>query len=89
MHSENVDVVEEHAQWMDENSNAPPTMDSHVLAVDLTPALFVRVSLTDLGRSHGGTLREERSKSTSGQHWHGGDMPGGGACLEAASTLTC
>ena len=49
------DVVDEHDQWMAENSSAPPTMDSHVLAVDLTHALFVHVSLTNLGRSHGGT----------------------------------
>ena len=89
MRSENVDVVEEHAQWMDENSNAPLNMDSQVLAMDLTHALFEHVSLTDLSWSYGGTLHEERSKSTSGQHWHVGDMPGGGARLAAASTLTC
>jgi len=58
MRGENVDVVEEHAQWMDENSNAPLTMDSQVLAMDLTHALFVHVSLTDLSWSHGGTLQK-------------------------------
>ena len=84
-----IDVVDEQAQWMAENSSVPPTMDSHVLAIDLLHVLFVHVSTTDLGWSHGGAPHEERSKSTSGQHWHGGDMPGGGACLEAASTLTC
>jgi len=82
-------VAEEQAQWMDENSKAPLTMDSHVLAMNLTLALFVHTTPTDLRRSHDGTTQEERSKSTSGPHWYGGDMPGGGARLEAASTLTC
>jgi len=30
-----VDVVDEQAQWMAENSSAPPTMDTHVLTMDL------------------------------------------------------
>jgi len=62
------DVVDEQDQWMAENSSAPPTMDSHVLAMDLLAALFVHASPTNLGRSHGGALHKERSKSMSGRY---------------------
>jgi hypothetical protein len=34
-----VDVVDEQTQRMAENSSAPPTMDSHTLAMDLPPAM--------------------------------------------------
>ena len=64
-----VDVVDKQAQWMPENSSAPPTMDSHVLAMDLLPVLFIHASPTDLGLSHGRAPHGERSKSTSGRHW--------------------
>jgi hypothetical protein len=127
-------LVNEQAQWMTENISTSPTIDSHVLAMNLTPAVFVHTFPT--GRSHGVAPHKERSKSMSGWHWtrstclttswprgerylpatpcllqwamrpghrrkrdmgnvltlqqwwHSGDIPGSGARLEAASTLT-
>ena len=85
MHSENVDVVDEQAQWMTKNSSTPPTMNSHVLAMDFMPALFVHASPTDLGRSHGGTPHEEIKINEWRHAWRWSAL---GGCLYLDTSVT-
>ena len=80
-----VNEVNEQAQWIAENYSASPTMDSHVLAMDLSYALFVRASPT--GWSRGAAPHEERPKSTSGRHCLTTSWPWGERCLPATPRL--